>query len=103
VVSRREGLVFERRASAHAPGLFRVEKRIESRGVVERSVLTGSFWIFAAVTDETGSTGAFAGGRWLPLPHCRAFLIRVGVEAGHHPARQVLGLDAERSLELARR
>jgi AraC-like DNA-binding protein len=83
VVSRRDGLVFERSASAHTPGLFRVDKRIECRGVVERSIVTGHFWIFATVAEETGLTEAFCAHRWLPLPHCRAFMI---------PPRSVLRL-----------
>ena len=83
VLSRRDGLVFERSASAHAPGLFRVDKKIECRGVVERSIVTGRFWIFATVVDENGSTEAFCAKRWLPLPHRRAFLI---------PPRSVLRL-----------
>ncbi len=76
MLSRREGLLFEQRASAHRPGLFRVDKRIACRGVVERSIVTGQFWIFATVADETGLTEAFCAHRWLPLPHCRAFMIQ---------------------------
>jgi hypothetical protein len=84
IVSQREGLVFERSIpSQNEDGLFRIDQRIESRGTLERSIVTGTFWIFAAVMSETGLTEARAGGKWTALPGRRAFLI---------PPRSVLRL-----------
>jgi AraC-like DNA-binding protein len=76
LVSRREGIVFERSVpGGESAGLSRIDQRIACHGVVERSVVTGRFWIFAAVTHETGLTEALHDGRWSPLPNRRVFVI----------------------------
>jgi AraC-like DNA-binding protein len=75
VISRRKGLVFERKLVDAGGGLVGIEQRIESKGVVDRTIVTGAFWIFATVLDEKGQTQARTSAGWLRLPPRRAFLI----------------------------
>jgi AraC-like DNA-binding protein len=75
LVSNRPGLRFQRRVHAARNGLVHLEQRIQSRGVIERAIVTGEFWIFAAVTEETGLTEARTEVGFLPWPRRRVFLI----------------------------
>src|SRR5579859_3139399 len=76
VVSLRDKLVFEWSGLASLPaGRIVVDLRIRCDGVIERPVVTGRHWIFAAVKEEAGTTEAYCGGRWLALPRSRAFFV----------------------------
>jgi AraC-like DNA-binding protein len=56
-------------------GLTGVRVRLDSRGVIERAVATGRFWLFAAVLSESGTTEAALATGWTRLPARRAFFV----------------------------
>jgi hypothetical protein len=62
LVSRRPDLQFEwALRDGVAPDLVGVRLAIACDGTVERTVATGRFWVFAAVSEESGVTAAGAG------------------------------------------
>jgi AraC-like DNA-binding protein len=75
VVSRREGVVFERSARVLSDGLLSVSQAIAQDGVMTRTIVTGTFWVCPTIVHEEGTTEIGASGTWRMLPRAAIFLI----------------------------
>src|SRR5690242_11343155 len=75
VISRREGLVFERSARTISDGLLAVSQEIAQDGVTARTIVTGAFWLCPTIVHDEGFTEVGTGGAWERLPRAAIFLI----------------------------